>query len=85
VIAYYCCFCVLDTLLTLLLCCADSYKPKVVGMMWSSLAQLQTWFGSEPWKSYGIQVRLHLGGEAAVQTIFHAVLSSLTCSVSGYS
>jgi hypothetical protein len=53
--------------------------------MWSSLAQLQTWFGSEPWKSYGIQVRQHLGGEAAVQTIFHAVLSSLTCSVSGYS
>jgi hypothetical protein len=26
-------------------------------MMWSTLAQLQTWFGNEAWKSYGIQVR----------------------------
>ena len=25
-------------------------------MMWSMLAQEQTWFGNEPWKSYGIQV-----------------------------
>ena len=25
-------------------------------MMWSMLAQLQTWFGNEVWKSYGIQV-----------------------------
>ena len=25
-------------------------------MMWSMLAQLQTWFGNEQWKSYGIQV-----------------------------
>ncbi len=37
-------------------CCADIYAPKVVGMMWSMLAQEQTWFGNEPWKSYGIQV-----------------------------
>jgi endoglucanase Acf2 len=33
-----------------------AYKPKVVGMMWSMLAQAQTWFGSEPWKNYGIQM-----------------------------
>jgi hypothetical protein len=26
-------------------------------MIWSMLAQEQTWFGNEPWKSYGIQVR----------------------------
>ena len=32
------------------------YKPKVVGMIWSLLAQEQTWFGNEPWKSYGIQL-----------------------------
>ncbi|RYG65846.1 hypothetical protein EON64_11080 [archaeon] len=32
------------------------YESKVVGMMWSMLAQQQTWFGNEPWKSYGIQV-----------------------------
>lgn len=25
-------------------------------MMWSVLAQLQTWFGNEEWKSYGIQL-----------------------------
>lgn len=35
---------------------AEIYQPKVVGMMWSMLAQLQTWFGKEPWKSYGIQL-----------------------------
>ncbi len=34
----------------------DIYEPKVVGMIWSMLAQEQTWFGNEPWKSYGIQV-----------------------------
>lgn len=35
---------------------ADQYRSKVVGMLWSMLAQQQTWFGNEPWKSYGIQV-----------------------------
>lgn len=35
---------------------SDIYEPKVVGMIWSMLAQEQTWFGNEPWKSYGIQV-----------------------------
>jgi len=25
-------------------------------MIWSMLAQQQTWFGAEPWKSYGIQL-----------------------------
>ena len=33
-----------------------NYTPKVVGMIWSMLAQQQTWFGNEPWKSYGIQL-----------------------------
>ena len=32
------------------------YEPKIVGMIWSMLAQEQTWFGNEPWKSYGIQL-----------------------------
>jgi hypothetical protein len=36
--------------------CEEIYQPKVVGMLWSMLAQEQTWFGNEPWKSYGIQV-----------------------------
>lgn len=36
--------------------CADIYQPKVIGMMWSMLAQMQTWFGNEAWKSYGIQL-----------------------------
>ena len=35
---------------------SDVYAPKVVGMIWGMLAQEQTWFGSEQWKSYGIQV-----------------------------
>ena len=34
----------------------DAYASKVVGMLWSMLAQRQTWFGNEPWKSYGIQL-----------------------------
>lgn len=34
----------------------DVYEPKVIGMIWSMLAQEQTWFGNEEWKSYGIQV-----------------------------
>lgn len=34
----------------------DVFKPKIVGMMWSMLAQQQTWFGNQPWKSYGIQL-----------------------------
>jgi hypothetical protein len=28
----------------------------VVGMIWSILAQEQTWFGNEVWKAYGIQL-----------------------------
>jgi len=32
------------------------YEPRVVGMLWSTLAQEQTWFGAEEWKSYGIQL-----------------------------
>eukprot|EP00953_Heterococcus_sp_UTEX-ZZ885_P041600 21218-Heterococcus_DN1.PRE.1 len=34
----------------------EGYKSHVVGMLWSSLAQMQTWFGSEAWKVYGIQL-----------------------------
>ena len=34
----------------------EVYSPKVVGMLWSLLAQEQTWFGNEEWKSYGIQL-----------------------------
>jgi len=34
----------------------EVYQPKVVGMVWSLIAQEQTWFGSEPYKSYGIQL-----------------------------
>jgi endo-1,3(4)-beta-glucanase len=34
----------------------EIYEPKVVGMIWSMMVQEQTWFGSEAWKSYGIQL-----------------------------
>ncbi|CAN0545720.1 unnamed protein product, partial [Ectocarpus sp. 8 AP-2014] len=33
----------------------EAYRPHVVGMLWSTLAQMQTWFGAEAWKVYGIQ------------------------------
>lgn len=39
----------------------EAYRPRVVGMLWSTLAQMQTWFGAEAWKVYGIQVSLRLG------------------------
>lgn len=34
----------------------EVYAPKIVGMIWSMLAQEQTWFGNEVWKSFGIQL-----------------------------
>lgn len=34
----------------------EVYASKVVGMLWSMLAQEQTWFGNEAYKSYGIQL-----------------------------
>jgi hypothetical protein len=41
---------------SLLLCWLEVYEPNVVGMIWSILAQEQTWFGNEVWKAYGIQL-----------------------------
>ena len=32
------------------------YQPLVVGMLWSLMAQFQTWFGSAPFLGYGIQL-----------------------------
>ena len=32
------------------------YKPHVVGMLWSTMAQFQTWFGSASYLVYGIQL-----------------------------
>mmetsp|Transcript_32036 Transcript_32036/g.95977 ORF Transcript_32036/g.95977 Transcript_32036/m.95977 type:complete len:1250 (-) Transcript_32036:130-3879(-) len=32
------------------------YKPSVVGMMWDTMAQFQTWFGNKPYLAYGIQL-----------------------------
>jgi len=34
----------------------DSYRPAVVGMMWDTMAQFQTWFGNAPFLAYGIQL-----------------------------
>eukprot|EP01035_Chromulina_nebulosa_P020063 gene20063-26049_t len=34
----------------------DIYAGKSVGMLWSMMMEQQTWFGSEAWKSYGIQL-----------------------------
>jgi len=34
----------------------DSYTPAVVSMMWDTMAQFQTWFGSAPFLAYGIQL-----------------------------
>eukprot|EP01041_Mallomonas_annulata_P000931 gene931-1807_t len=33
-----------------------TYKHKVIGRMWSEMAEMNTFFGNEPWKSYGIQL-----------------------------
>lgn len=32
------------------------YKPSVVGMMWQTMCQFQTWFGNAPFLAYGIQL-----------------------------
>lgn len=32
------------------------YRPSVVGMMWQTMAQFQTWFGNAPFLAYGIQL-----------------------------
>lgn len=32
------------------------YTPSVVGMMWQTMAQFQTWFGNAPFLAYGIQL-----------------------------
>ncbi|EJK74617.1 hypothetical protein THAOC_03693, partial [Thalassiosira oceanica] len=34
----------------------DSYQPRVVGMMWDTMCQFQTWFGNQPYLAYGIQL-----------------------------
>jgi endoglucanase Acf2 len=34
----------------------EIYAGKVVGMLWSLLAEQQTWFGNAPYFSYGIQL-----------------------------
>lgn len=33
-----------------------AFRPRVVGQVWSTTAEAQTWFGSAPWKVYGIQL-----------------------------
>lgn len=34
-----------------------AYTPPVVGMLWTGLVQLQTWFGASKYLCFGIQVR----------------------------
>ena len=34
----------------------EAYDNKVVGMVWSTLAQMQTWFGGSPYLCFGIQL-----------------------------
>jgi endoglucanase Acf2 len=34
----------------------EIYASRVVGMLWSMLAQEQTWFGNSPYLCYGIQL-----------------------------
>jgi endoglucanase Acf2 len=34
----------------------SAYTPHVVGIMWQSMAQFQTWFGNAPYLAYGIQL-----------------------------
>ena len=34
----------------------SEYTPRVVGMLWQTMAQCQTWFGSAPYLAYGIQL-----------------------------
>ena len=40
----------------------EGYSPSVVGMLWSDLAQLQTFFGGDAFLCYGIQMMPVVGG-----------------------
>lgn len=42
--------------LSFLIHLADNYEPAVVSMMWDTMCQFQTWFGSAPYLAYGIQL-----------------------------
>lgn len=50
----------------------EAYRPHVVGMLWSTLAQMQTWFGAEAWKVYGIQASC-----LSVSLYLHVLILSL--------
>lgn len=49
-------------------------------MLWSTLAQMQTWFGAEAWKVYGIQVRcvVVLGGGRFRKSRLWTVIAELS-------
>lgn len=34
----------------------ELYTPRSIGIMWQTMAQFQTWFGSAPYLAYGIQI-----------------------------
>jgi Glycosyl hydrolase family 81 C-terminal domain len=34
----------------------SAYTPRTIGMLWQTMAQCQTWFGSAPYLAYGIQL-----------------------------
>lgn len=34
----------------------DTYREKVIGILWNTMAQFQTWFGNAPYLAYGIQL-----------------------------
>jgi hypothetical protein len=72
-----------------------NYTPNVVGMLWSTMAQFQTWFGSDPFLAIGIQLmpltvasekRDELGWATEMYPEFEASCNSSTvCVEQGWS
>ena len=73
----------------------SAYTPQIIGMLWQTMAQCQTWFGSAPYLAYGIQilpltpVAEHRDTVAWSKEMYHTFASSCNddpnCEVNGWS
>ena len=71
------------------------YTQNVVGMLWNTMAQFQTWFGNAPYLPYGIQllpitvVSEHRDNPAWLEEMYHpfadACNEAIACETDGWS
>lgn len=73
----------------------SAYTPRTIGIMWQTMAQCQTWFGSAPYLAYGIQllpltpVAEHRDTISWAKGMYHIFAESCSgdpgCEVNGWS